>query len=42
VFRQEFAPGDDELAVLRRGEEWTEEKGEIIKAKREVSDENKK
>lgn len=34
---QEFPPSDDELAVLRRGEVWSQEKAEEIRKKREVS-----
>lgn len=36
AFTQEYAPSDDELSVMRRGEEWTEERANEIKRKREV------
>lgn len=35
LFKKEFPPCDDEIAVLRSGEEWTEEKRKEIAAQRE-------
>ncbi|XP_067006089.1 sperm-associated antigen 7 isoform X2 [Anabrus simplex] len=36
VYKREFAPGEDELAALRRGEEWTPEKARELAEKREL------
>lgn len=33
IFKQEFAPCDDELAALRRGEEWDPEKAKQLAQK---------
>jgi hypothetical protein len=33
IFKREFAPGDDELAALRRGEEWDPEKAKLLAQK---------
>jgi hypothetical protein len=30
IFKREFAPSDDELAALRRGEEWDPEKAKQL------------
>lgn len=30
VFKKEYPPSEDELAVLRNGEEWTKEKEQEI------------
>ncbi|XP_049770048.1 sperm-associated antigen 7 homolog [Schistocerca cancellata] len=35
AYKREFAPSEDELAVLRRGEEWTPEKAKEIAEQRE-------
>ena len=35
LWLQEFAPSDDELAVLRKGEEWTPEKARELEQERE-------
>jgi hypothetical protein len=33
IFKPEFAPSDDELAALRRGEEWDPEKAKLLAQK---------
>ncbi|XP_067942667.1 sperm-associated antigen 7 homolog [Watersipora subatra] len=41
VWKKESAPSDDELAVLRSGGEWSEEKSLEIKQKREMEKERR-
>ncbi|PNF29093.1 hypothetical protein B7P43_G12613 [Cryptotermes secundus] len=36
IFKPEFAPSDDELAALRRGEEWDPEKAKLLAQKQEL------
>lgn len=36
VFKREYPPTEDELATLRNGEEWTEEKAKELARKREI------
>lgn len=33
IFKREFTPSDDELAALRRGEEWDPEKAKLLAQK---------
>lgn len=33
IFKPEFAPSDDELTALRRGEEWDPEKAKLLAQK---------
>ncbi|KAK7869517.1 hypothetical protein R5R35_002292 [Gryllus longicercus] len=35
IYKKEFTPSEDELAALRRGEEWTPEKAKELAEKRE-------